>query len=63
VANAFAKIALNGAANLALIPAYGAFGAAAATIGTRVFGGLLTLWYIRRVLRQRARTRSPVPPG
>ncbi len=63
VANAFAKIALNGAANLVLIPTYGAFGAAAATIGTRIFGGLLTLWYIRRVLHARARARGDAPPS
>jgi O-antigen/teichoic acid export membrane protein len=62
VANAFVKIALNGGANLLLIPVYGALGAAAATIGTRVVGGVLTLWYIRRVLRHRARSRENARP-
>lgn len=55
VVNAFAKIALNAVGNVFLIPLYGAFGAAAATIVTRIFGGFFTLWFIRRILRERAR--------
>ncbi len=54
VINAFAKILMNGVGNVFLIPLYGAFGAAGATIVTRVFGGFFTLWFIRRILRERA---------
>ena len=54
VINAFAKILMNGVGNVFLIPLYGAFGAAGATIVTRVFGGFFTLWFIRRILQERA---------
>ncbi len=53
VINAFAKILMNGVGNVFLIPLYGAFGAAGATIVTRVFGGVFTLWFIQRILRER----------
>lgn len=61
VLNAFAKIAMNAAGNVFLIPLYGALGAAAATIVTRIFGGLFTLWFIRRILQERARDRARSP--
>jgi O-antigen/teichoic acid export membrane protein len=55
---AILKIALNFVGNLALIPRYGAYGAAAATVVTRLLGGLLVVAVIFRTLRQRERATS-----
>ena len=52
VLNAGMKILLNAAANVFLIPLYGAFGAASATIVTRLFGGAFILWILRSNLRK-----------
>ena len=54
VANAGLKITLNAATALLLIPRFGAVGAATATVGTRIVGGFVLLWFLRRVLRERA---------
>lgn len=55
---AVAKIALNFAGNLLLIPSHGAFGAAAATIVTRVLGGALALVVIFRTLKAREKSAA-----
>lgn len=49
---ALIKIALNVAANVLLIPQYGAYGAAGATIFTRVFGGAVAVTIIMATLSQ-----------
>lgn len=54
---AILKVALNAGGNLLLIPAYGAQGAAWATIITRVFGGLIAVAVMVHIIR-----RTPHPP-
>ena len=49
------KIFVNLAGNLLLIPAYGAYGAALATVGSRLFGGIAALVMSTITIRQRER--------
>lgn len=53
------KIVLNVGGNLLLIPRYGAYGAATATIVTRVLGGLIAVGVILRTFQRSSGAKSP----
>lgn len=52
---AMLKVVLHVLGNMLLIPTYGAFGAATATIVTRLLGGAFAVWVILRTLKARER--------
>ncbi|MFN3200670.1 MAG: oligosaccharide flippase family protein [Bradymonadia bacterium] len=58
----FARIAVNFTANYMLIPEYGAIGAAAATVVTRVFGGAASVGIIVYILRKRQQAEANGEP-